>query len=58
VSKDEATAMRLKECLGAYGITGFVAHEDIEPSRVWQTEIERALFAMDALVDATSMKPR
>jgi TIR domain len=27
-----------------------VAHDDIEPTRAWQTEIERALASMDALV--------
>jgi signal recognition particle subunit SEC65 len=40
----------LKEVLKLYGITAFVAHEDIEPTREWQTEIESALSTMDALV--------
>ena len=43
-------AMRLRDCLRAYGISGFVAHEDIEPAALWQEEIERALFVMDAFV--------
>jgi hypothetical protein len=50
VSKDKAKALRLKDCLASYSISGFVAHEDIEPTKEWQSEIERALFAMDALV--------
>ncbi|MFA7307391.1 MAG: toll/interleukin-1 receptor domain-containing protein [Hyphomicrobium sp.] len=46
--RDKAT--RLKECLASYSISGFVAHEDIEPTLEWQAEIERALRAMDAFV--------
>jgi len=33
-----------------YGITSFVAHDDIEPTKEWQTEIELALKTMNALV--------
>jgi hypothetical protein len=50
ISKDKDKAMRLKECLAPYGISGFVAHEDIHPTLEWQNEIERALFAMDAFI--------
>lgn len=39
----------LKKALASYGISAFVAHEDIEPTEEWQREIERALFSMDAL---------
>lgn len=46
--KDKAT--RLKTCLTPYGISGFVAHEDILPTLEWQHEIERALYAMDAFI--------
>lgn len=38
----------LKERLGLYGISAFVAHEDIQPTKAWQNEIENALFSMDA----------
>lgn len=41
---------RLKQSFSRCGIAAFVAHEDIEPTEVWQREIERALFSMDALV--------
>lgn len=39
----------LKKALSEYGISGFVAHESIEPTQEWQEEIEKALFSMDAL---------
>lgn len=45
--KAEATA--LKEELAYFNIAAFVAHEDIEPSRQWQSTIETALGEMHAL---------
>lgn len=39
----------IKSELEKYGISGFVAHEDIEPTKEWQEEIEKGLFTMDAL---------
>lgn len=41
---------RLQQALKQYAITSFVAHEDIEPSKEWQIEIETALHTMDAMV--------
>lgn len=38
----------LKAELEKYGISSFVAHEDIEPTKEWQDEIEKGLFSMDA----------
>jgi TIR domain len=38
----------LKENLGLFGISAFVAHADILPTRAWQAEIENALHSMDA----------
>lgn len=46
--KKEATSF--KASMGMFGINGFVAHEDIEPSKEWQDEIEVALSTMDALL--------
>lgn len=46
--KKETT--ELKERLQPFGISGFVAHEDIRPTKEWQDEIENALFSMDAFV--------
>jgi hypothetical protein len=36
--------------LGPFGISCFVAHEDIHPTKEWQDEIENALASMDAFV--------
>jgi hypothetical protein len=40
----------LKDRLRLFGITGFVAHEDIRPTKAWQDEIENALLSMDGFV--------
>lgn len=40
----------LKTQLNLYGISAFVAHEDIEPTEEWQNEIENALTTMDGFV--------
>lgn len=49
LAKYKKQATNLKEGLKLYGISGFVAHVDIEPSKEWQNEIEKALHTMDAL---------
>lgn len=41
---------KLKQYLEFYGVTSFVAHVDIEPTKEWQIEIEKAVFTMDAMV--------
>lgn len=46
--KGEAT--RLQQCVFRYAIDGFVAHQDIAPTREWQIEIERALATMELFV--------
>lgn len=50
LAKDKDKATRLKGTLEYYSISSFVAHEDIHPTLEWQTEIERGLYAMDAMV--------
>ncbi len=50
ISVEKEKATRLKECLASYGISGFVAHEDIHPTLEWQREIERGLATMEAFV--------
>ena len=50
VAESKELATSLKEFLRHYDVAGFVAHEDIEPTREWQGEIERALFSMHMLV--------
>ena len=47
VDKDKASA--LQKYLLPFGVSCFVAHEDVEPSTEWQIEIEKALNSMDAL---------
>ena len=43
-------AVDLKLKLNEYAINAFVAHNDIEPTKEWQDEIEKALFSMDGLL--------
>lgn len=40
----------LKDKLSRFGISCFVAHEDIHPTTAWQSEIENALATMDGFV--------
>jgi hypothetical protein len=40
----------LKSKLQVFGVSSFVAHEDILPTKAWQDEIESALASMDAFV--------
>ena len=49
LTKDKIRASYIKEILLRYGIDCFVAHEDISPSKEWQTVIENALSSTDAL---------
>ena len=49
VSNYKESASNLKLMLEPYGISAFVAHEDIKPSKEWELEIEKALFSMNAL---------
>lgn len=49
LSSDKITATQLKSELARFGIAAFVAHEDIEPTKEWQDEIELALRSMHAL---------
>jgi hypothetical protein len=43
-------AADLKDKLSLFGFTVFVAHEDINPTKAWQDEIENALASMDGFV--------
>lgn len=49
-SKIKVKANKLKEALYHYSMSGFVAHEDIEPTKEWQLVIENALSTCDAVV--------
>jgi hypothetical protein len=50
VSEKKIDAHSLKISLERYGIHGFVAHDDIEPTKEWQDEIESALRTMDVFI--------
>jgi hypothetical protein len=49
ISPFKKETAELQKSLLSYGITSFVAHEDIEPTKEWQREIEIALKTMDGL---------
>lgn len=48
--KDKILAKDIKNHLVKYGVSSFVAHEDINPSTEWIIEIEKALFSMDTML--------
>lgn len=49
ISEFKEKASALQAALIPYGISSFVAHVDIEPTKQWLDEIEAALLSMDAL---------
>ena len=48
-SANKESAHRLKQAMAEYHVAAFVTHDDIEPTKEWQAEIERALRTMDSL---------
>ena len=50
VSTHKELAHDLKRQLSSLGVASFVAHDDIEPMKEWELEIEKALFSMDVLI--------
>jgi hypothetical protein len=49
IAKYKGKASLLSKNLLQYGVVGFVAHEDIEPTKEWEDEIRSALSSCDAL---------
>jgi hypothetical protein len=49
ISSFKKTTSQLQAALRIYGVSAFVAHVDIEPTKEWQDEIEAGLYSMDAL---------
>lgn len=49
LSAFKKTTAAFQTALRRFGISAFVAHVDIEPTKEWQDEIEAGLFSMDAL---------
>lgn len=54
VSAFKVQTSKLQTALKRFGVSAFVAHEDIDPTLEWQSEIEKALFSMDALAAVLS----
>ncbi len=50
LASEKIAVKNIKIELVKYGFACFIAHEDIEPTKDWQKEIEIALTTMDALV--------
>ena len=50
VSSAKVQVAKFKEDLELYGVSAFVAHNDITPTTKWQEEIKKELARMDALV--------
>lgn len=48
--KDKKIAQELKDNLERHAISGFVAHSNIEPTKIWQDEIEAALKTCNGFV--------
>lgn len=49
LSNHKKNVVALQKHLLNFGISAFVAHEDIEATKEWQEELEHALLTMDAL---------
>ena len=49
LSSFKQTTGKLQAALRKFGVSAFVAHVDIEPTREWLDEIEAGLYSMDAL---------
>lgn len=50
LSSEKVYAAELQGVLLKYGISAFVAHNDIEPTLEWQAQIESALATADSLI--------
>jgi hypothetical protein len=50
LSSNKERMSQLKSALSQWGISAFVAHVDIEPSREWRNEVEAGLETMDAML--------
>lgn len=50
ISAEKKQAAEIQEALKPFGMSAFVAHNDIQPTTEWQSEIEIALSTCDLLV--------
>lgn len=49
LSSNKSRMSAMKSSLANWGVSAFVAHEDIEPTREWMNEVEAGLHTMDVL---------
>lgn len=56
LSSNKERMSQLKSSLSQWGISAFVAHEDIAPTREWRDEVEAGLETMDVM--AALVEPR
>ena len=50
LSESQRKVGHLRNALETWGISCFIAHQDIEPSREWQAEIEAGLSSMQLMI--------
>jgi len=50
LSSNKTRMSAMKASLAKWGISAFIVHEDIEPSRKWMEEVENGLSTMDVMV--------
>ncbi|MCM2286555.1 MAG: TIR domain-containing protein [Desulfobacula sp.] len=50
LSSNKVRMSAMKASLAKWGISAFIAHEDIEPSRKWMDEVETGLETMEVMV--------
>jgi hypothetical protein len=55
-SEVKKEAAQVSDDLKLFGVSAFVAHENIRPTKAWQDEIENALASMDAFVALLTSK--
>ena len=49
-SEDKKLTHNIKKALSKYGVSCFVAHDDIKPGKEWAKTIENAIFSADSCV--------
>ena len=50
ISAEKVFAAEVSEALYSFGLSGFVAHEDIEPGSLWEATLQQSIGEMELLV--------
>ena len=50
VAESKVLAANIRDELSVYGFDAFVAHEDVEPTRRWESEIRKSLDSMKLMI--------